>query len=178
MTLTTLDLPPDQVPDRLVRMTQPSIGLLRQMIEQNDEKHEDGHHRLRTDLRAVEHRLDQLNDKLIALTLTTERRSATPVDLAKVTLTPRLAAVVLGVFASTFGAMWAATYSLRSDVRDLLTTTSLQAETTRASFKLQDERMSTLRESVDAMKRRVELQQYEVQRLNETMQAIKGAKPK
>jgi len=38
----------------------PSAGLLLQMVEQNDDKHDKGHVRLRADLRSLEGRMDVL----------------------------------------------------------------------------------------------------------------------
>lgn len=70
---------------------------------------------------------------------------------------PYVAAIV-AAFLAIAGTMWA----LRSDVRDILTRMELQA-------KLQEERASSMRESLEAMKRRQELQQYELQALKQAI---------
>lgn len=66
--------------------------------------------------------------------------------------------IIVGAFLAAAGGIW----TLRSDVRDILTRMELQA-------KLQDERADSLRESVESMKRRQELQQYEIQGLKEAI---------
>ena len=74
------------------------------------------------------------------------------------------------------GAIWAANWGLRSDVRDILTRMDYQQKLEVEKGRLQDERLNALRDSLSEMKRRMELQQYEVQRLNETIQTMKAGK--
>lgn len=63
------------------------------------------------------------------------------------------------------GTIWASQYSLRSDVRDILTRMEAQG-------KLQDERMDTMRETILDLKRRVELQEFAVRAVQETVNKI------
>lgn len=90
--------------------------------------------------------------------------------------------LVIGIVAA-FGAMWASTYGLRSDVRDILTRmegqaaiaaeqAKLQEQRAIAESKLQDERAGAMKEAVADMRRRQELQQYEIQQLSKTITAI------
>lgn len=69
--------------------------------------------------------------------------------------------------------IWTATYGLRSDVRDILTRMAYQVEIDKANSKIAEERANALRESVEAMKRRQELQQYEIQQLKEAILMLK-----
>jgi len=92
----------------------------------------------------------------------TERRTRAT-DASKLTFSLQLVILIVGMSSG----FWLATYSLRSDVRDILTRMSMQAEIDKTNAQLQEERASTLRESVEAMKRRQELQQYEIQGLKE-----------
>lgn len=80
--------------------------------------------------------------------------------------------MVVSVTLAASGSMWAVTYGLRSDVRDVLTRMDDQKTIEAEKAKLQDERMQNLRESIMDMKRRQELQQYEIQNLKEMI--LKG----
>ena len=48
----------------MVVVSNPQHGVLLQMVQQNDEKHEEGHGRLRRDLRALEVRVDDRFNEL------------------------------------------------------------------------------------------------------------------
>lgn len=87
--------------------------------------------------------------------------------------------VIVGAFLTCAGGMWASTYGLRSDVRDILTRMELQTQVDEARAKVQEERIAAMRESIEAMKRRQELQQYELQGMKEVLLTTKprGQKP-
>lgn len=95
---------------------------------------------------------------------------ATDVQRLSFPLQMVIAAVIGAV--TIYGTVQGATWGLRSDVRDILTRMQAQAELAAEKSRLQDERFNSLRDTVQDMKRRVELQQYEVQRLNETIAAM------
>jgi uncharacterized membrane protein YgaE (UPF0421/DUF939 family) len=76
--------------------------------------------------------------------------------------------IAVGIYASTYG--------LRSDVRDILTTMESQKQLEDVNQKLTDERSESLRKSIDAIDRRQQLQQIEIQELKE-MFLKQGAKP-
>lgn len=84
-------------------------------------------------------------------------------DASRLTFSLQLVILIVGMS----GGFWMATYSLRSDVRDILTRMGMQAEIDKTNARLQEERAANLRESIEAMKRRQELQQYEIQGLKE-----------
>lgn len=74
--------------------------------------------------------------------------------------------IVIGIVTATIigtGSVWAITSGLRSDVRDILTRMQMQDELTKTQRQLQDERLKILSDTVQDLKRRVELMQYEVQ---------------
>lgn len=79
------------------------------------------------------------------------------------------ALIILGGIVTTLGGMWTITSGLRSDVRDILTHMTMQRQIDESQAKIQEERANAMRESIDAMKRRQELQQYEIQGLKELM---------
>jgi hypothetical protein len=70
--------------------------------------------------------------------------------------------------------IWTVTWSLRSDVRDILTRMEMETKLDIEKSRVLDERAAMLRESIDAMKRRQELQQYEIQALKEMILTMKG----
>lgn len=84
-------------------------------------------------------------------------------DASKLSFPLQLVIAILGVT----GAIWASQYSLRSDVRDIRTRIELQESIDGAQIKLQEERAQQLRLDVQDMKRRQELQQFEIQSLKE-----------
>jgi hypothetical protein len=74
------------------------------------------------------------------------------------------------------GAFWATTSGLRADISSQNTNIlaiknaiETQGKLAASDMKLQDERLTNLRTTVEAMTRRQELQQYEIQQLKEMM---------
>ena len=138
------------------------------MLEQNDEKHEAGHGRLRRDLRELELQVDQgfqsLRDSHATLRQKIASMETTPVDAGKLVMTPRIVATVVAMSISVFGGIWASTYGLRSDVRDILTRMEYQTKT-------QDERADAQREAIKEIRNRLELYKIELQ------QQIKDSAP-
>ena len=169
--------------------SQPTTALLLQMIEQNDEKHEAGHHRLRTDLRELADEMSTSTERLdrvereqkelrqMAGSSLPESRNG-GINAGRLIFPWQLLVVIVSGFLTAAGGMWSVTYGLRSDVRDILTKIQGQQEIEIQKAKLQDERYNALRESVQDMNRRVQLQQYEVQRLNETLAAMGRTMPR
>lgn len=90
-------------------------------------------------------------------------------DVSKMKLPLPLVAVVVGGVLSTVGGMWASTAGIRSDMRDIKTRMEMQAEVDRS-------RNDNLRESVESMKRRQELQQMEIQGMKEIVMRLEGMK--
>lgn len=93
---------------------------------------------------------------------TTERTPVTSLTFSLETVI-RLVAVSLAVAATVYGT----TSGMRSDVRDILTQMRAETEKREMQERLVDERMSTLRETVNDQKRRLELVQFEVGALKE-----------
>lgn len=103
-------------------------------------------------------------------------RPARSTDATRLTFPLQLVVIIVSAALSAGSAMWAVSYGMRSDVRDILTRLDAQREIDSEKSKLLDERFNNLRDTVQDMKRRVELQQYEVQRLNETIARIDRAR--
>lgn len=165
----------NQMPDQVEAdsMTPPNADSLLQMIGQNDEKHDAAHERLRYDLRALEAQVDAGFQALRASDATLlgdmKAMAATPVDVAKLVLAPRLVASIVAAALLMAGGMWASTSGLRSDVRDILTRMEAQKTAGEAVAKVQEVQSITLRAAVDDLKRRQELQQSDIQVLKDAI---------
>lgn len=139
-----------------------NADVLLQMVQQNDDKSEEGHHRLRQDIRSLEGALSRVDTRLTELsTKVTGLETRQPV-LSNVLFPWQ---IVMGGFALTATIMtgvWGITYGLRSDVRDLLTTQAAQA-------KMADERSATLKESISDAKKMQEMQRIQLESLTKTV---------
>jgi hypothetical protein len=95
-------------------------------------------------------------------------------DVSRLRFTPQMVVMIVSMTLGVAGGMWASTTGLRSDMRDILTRMDGQTKVAEINAKLQEERSQALRESIEAMKRRQELQQYEIQGLKEIVLTLKG----
>lgn len=143
-------------------------GLL-QMVQQNDEKHDEQHQRLRDEVRKLEARLDTLARSDASHTLDLDRLDKRPVDVSNMWMRPQVAIAIVMFCLSIAGGMYASTYGIRSDVRDILTRSA-------ALEKSQDDRYETLKSSIDEMKRRIELQQFQIGELRDMIVKQQGGK--
>lgn len=150
--------------------------VLLQMITQNDDKHEKAHRRLRESLtelaEKVESNYQYLKDghtadksRIDAM----EKQLGLPIDTARLALTPRVVFTIVTICIALAGGIWSSTSGLRSDVRDILTRMDAQKTAQEATIKLQELQSKTLQTAIDDMKRRQELQQYEIQQLKEVI---------
>ncbi len=142
---------------------------LEQMVAQNDDKQDEAHKRLRGDLQelraTVESNYVYLRDHHEVTRGRLDTLVATPVDVTKLVLAPRVVVGIVAAAVTLAAGLWGSTYGLRSDVRDILTRMDAQQKATEAVAKLQDLQWSTLKTTIDDMKRRQELQQFEIQAL-------------
>ena len=101
----------------------------------------------------------------MALPRDREARVPTTTDASKLSFPLQLVIVIVTAFA----AMWASTYSLRSDVRDILTRMEAQGKLVELQSRALEERMNAQKDDINEMKRRLELVQLQYQSLRETM---------
>jgi hypothetical protein len=87
-------------------MTEPRPSAVVQMVEQIDEKHEDGHRRLRQDLRAIEARLILFEAQLTDLRTKVTRMEAAPLDVSNLRLSPSLVIAVIMTVITLVGGFW------------------------------------------------------------------------
>ncbi len=146
-----------------------STAVILQMVSQNDEKHEQGHQRLRTDWRELDERVEHLEtvsaqheNRLVAIT-------STPQDISKLSMSPGLVASIVLAVVGIVGTNLATTWGMRSDISSINLRLESRSELDKSTQKIQDERASALQKVVDEIKRKQDLQQLEVQSLRETI---------
>ncbi len=142
------------------------MGVVLQMVQQNDDKHEKGHSRLRDDYRELEKRVMALEraytETVLDFTRTkaevnAERRA--PIDVGKIVFNPRMMLAVVGLALSTvtgnsFVNWWMGT-PIRQDIAAMRTDMI-------ANAKVQDERASSNKLTLDKLERNGTLQQMKI----------------
>jgi hypothetical protein len=91
----------------------------------------------------------------------------TPPDLSKIVFSPGVVITVIVTILSIVAGQQASTWGMRSDIRDMRTSMSLQADIEKGTQRLQEERATTLKNAVDAIGRKQELQQIQFQELRD-----------
>jgi hypothetical protein len=134
-------------------------GVLLQMIQQNDDKHEAGHHRLRTDWRTLEQRVASLEMASRAAELRVSKIENTPAEITKIQWTWR-PVITVGMICFGLGAgqFWLNS-RLEGNVKALIDQNS----------KTQDERYVSMQKTIDSLKNRVELSQIELTSFKENL---------
>jgi hypothetical protein len=157
-------------------MTPPRDGLI-QMIQQNDDKHEEAHRRLRQDLDKLEEQVNKgfqsLRDGFITNQSRIDTVANAPIDVAKLVMTPRIVIGIVMLVLSVAGAMWASTLGLRSDVRDILTRMDAKRADDANLARIQELQIGMLKATVEDMKKRQELKQYDIQDLTNALNGMK-----
>lgn len=141
----------------------PSPDMLLKLVEQNDEKHEDGHKRLRVDYRELDARITKLEASQAANETHFTKIDTTPTDVSQLHFTPQIVLLIVTTCLTVAGGMWASTYGLRSDVRDILTRMNNQATLDQMQIRLQDERSSALKADIEEEKRQRLLLKYDLE---------------
>lgn len=150
--------------------------MLLQMVRQNDEKHEEGHKRLRGDWRSHDDELEKHGERLDKIEASQHKLdtrltdiAATPPDLAKTTLSTGMVVALILAVVGIVGGQIALTRGLSSDIRDINTQLNLRAKADETLQKLQEERSAALKNAVETIGRKQELQQIQLQELRETV---------
>lgn len=147
-----------------------------QAIDDHNAKHDTAHKRLREDFNKLEERMSDamalLRDRQIENTARISRLADTPPNVETMIMTPKVLISVVVFVLTIAGSIWGSTSGLRSDVRDIITRMEAQKTAYDSAAKLQEVQSNALRVAVDDMKRRQELQQYEIQALKEVI--LKG----
>ena len=115
--------------------------------------------------------VDHLDSGMIRLRAElTELRAkfeASTVDVDRLRLSPRVVAAIAAVCLAIAGGMWASTYGLRSDVRDILSTIESQKRLDEVNQRLADQQTQGLVKAIDTIDKRQQLQAIELQDLKE-----------
>ncbi len=137
-------------------------AVILQMVQQNDDKHEAGHTRLRLDYREIEKRVFALERAYTDTALEFTRikvKSDAPIDGMQIKLSVRQwAAITMGILAVA-GAAWSSAAWVKSDVQALRGEFALET-------RLTDERNQSMMKSIDDLRKRQELLEIEVRNKN------------
>lgn len=140
---------------------------LHQMLEQIDEKHSDAHKRLRQDLDRLEEQLNKgletLREGRQANSARIEKLETSPVDATKLVLNSRVVVTLVIIALGIAASVW----NLKSSITEI-------ASKMDNTYKLQELQNSQMNKSIDSMKQRQELQQYELQGVKDEIQGFKA----
>lgn len=154
-----------QLMEQLHAQNTESIRLLREDIQRVEST-------VREDVHRVQKKVEEMDSAQIIVDRRLTSLASTPIEVDKIRFPPRMVVAIVAGCMALIGGVYAANYGVRSDVRDILTTISNQKALNESQQRLDAERAANLRESIEAMKRRQELQQYEIQGLKEAI--LKG----
>jgi hypothetical protein len=130
-----------------------NIAGLLELLDQHNRKHDEAHRRLREDLRELELKivegLKQLIEKQQQNSGRIDTLVNTPVDAAKLMLTPRIVFTIVVVVLSISVSFWASNSGLRSDVRDILTRMASEQRVSDANAKLLEVNNVTIKTALD-----------------------------
>lgn len=124
----------------------PTPGMLLQMLQDNDDKHEDAHKRIRADIRGLELEVDDIRKRAHEQSGTITTMRATKTDVTNLSFSPRTVVAIVCICAGLASGQWALNQTLRQDVL---------------------KSVDSLKDTINELKRRQELQQYEIQGLKE-----------
>ncbi len=134
------------------------MGVVLQMVQQNDEKHEAGHTRLRLDQREMERRVMALERAYTDYALDFARlktKSEAPIDGTEIRLSTKQWAAVTIAILGMAGAAWSSAAWVKSDITVLRTDMIV-------STKLQEERAGTTKTALDKLDAKSTLQQMKI----------------
>lgn len=133
------------------------MGVLLQMVQDNDDKHEAAHHRLRTDWRGLEQRVVLLEAARLAGEIRITKIEATPPEVAKLQWTWRPVIAVAGMcFALGAGQLWLNT-RLEGNVKAMI----------EQNGKVQDERYASMLRMIGEVKAKQEMLDVKTNTLRE-----------
>lgn len=155
----------------------PSVSAVMELVQRNHQDAEDGHSRLRGDVRDIESRLDSMEKAHAALRHRFERLEMQPVDLDKLKIPPSMIATIIGVCLLVVGANYALDRGLKADIADISNRLTLQQQNDVSYQKLVEERSSGLRDAMSDIKKKQELQQIQIGELKDMILSEKGKKP-
>jgi len=142
-----------------------STGVLYQMVTQNHDQSEEGHKRLRNDLRDLEKQVDALDASTSALAVRVLKLEQAPVNVDKVAFSGRQLIAIVSACVVLAAGMWRLQVAI-----DLVGTAVTNAA------KLQDERNDTIKEELKQQKAALEMRRVEIQNLSNLVQQRLGGR--
>lgn len=141
---------------------QRELGELASSLTASITEQRNAHQRLRDDLNMQDAALEGLSARLSAIESDYKAFKATPQSITNLMAPWQMLFGAILMSATIVGGMWAITYEIRSDVRDIKTQQAADA-------KLADERATGLKESVTDAKKMQELQRIQIESLTKTV---------
>ena len=130
-----------------------------QMLQQNDEKHEDAHRRLRADHRELDAKHEALKIKVAALEATFEQLKVgiqaakdAPIDVGLIVFNPKMVLAIVGLVVSILGGTWFINQPIVSRLDRF------------------EERMSSQKDVIDGLTKAMEMRRLEIQSLGNNLQ--------
>jgi len=149
--------------DRRHRDGEKRQGVVLEMIQTIDDKHEEAHGRLRQDYRSMERRIVALETAKVATELHLTRIDATPPDITKMQFSTRTVIAIVGACVGLAAGQWALNAKLESNLTEKI------ENKMEKSSKVQDERYNSQKASTDELRKRFELLQFEFGSLKDTV---------
>lgn len=150
----------------------PSTSLLREMLQQADDKHEEGHKRLRDTLRALDSEHQAVKAKLAAMellltqqTMVVKNLTDAPIDVGKIVFNPRMVVAVVGLAISIVAGNWFVSHPVSEKVDTI--ETKLDVNT-----KLEEERYKTIASAVESLSKEMVLRRMENAEMSKTLIAL------
>lgn len=161
-----------------------SMGVVLQMVQQNDDKHEKGHGRLRDDYREMEKRVMALEraatDTLLDFARTKadieakaksdDEKAKAGVDIVRIRMSLPLVATICIAVVAVAGAAWSSAAWVKSDI------SQIRSEMT-VSTKLQEERAGTTKTALDKLDAKSTLQQMKIDEITTALKVRGIIKP-
>ena len=158
---------------------EPSNAWLREMLQQNDDKHEEAHHRIRTDHRLLEVRVETLHAELTAMKVLLAQQTArmddakgAPIDVGKIMFNPKMVMGIVGLVVSIITGNYFTNAPIRDDLRDVKD----QVGSLKADVAQQSERATAVQAAIDELKRAMELRRLEIQSVSNDLQQMRRGK--
>ncbi len=150
-----------------------NVDVLAQMVQQNDEKADDGHHRLRTDFRNLEARVLSLEACRTANDVRFTQLAKTPIDVSSLTFPARVVLGAIAVCLTIAGSNWyvAASVQSKMDAQSAMFSNEiLELKTQMMSLaQIANERDSVSKEAAADAKKMQELQRIQLESLTKTV---------
>ena len=154
----------------------PTAAVVLQRVEQLEATRDDSSARLHLAIEEVKRRVDALASLQADTSTRLTRQESTPIDVEQIRFSPKIVASAVAMVITIVGGMYASTYGLRSDVRDILTTMAQQKQLDDLHQQIAKQRDETLSKSIDTIDKRQQLQAIEIQQLKEMVLQMQGGR--